>query len=38
MRNLLFSYPRVIFDGTPRIARYSVGPGRNFALTTTFDF
>ncbi|MSU48067.1 MAG: hypothetical protein EXS37_03090 [Opitutus sp.] len=24
--------------GTPRIARYSVGPGRNFALTATFDF
>ncbi len=25
-------------NGTPRVARYSVGPGRNFALTTTFDF
>ena len=25
-------------DGTPLISRYSVGPGRNFALTTTFIF
>ncbi len=25
-------------NGTPRFDRYSVGPGRNFALTTTFDF
>jgi outer membrane receptor protein involved in Fe transport len=25
-------------NGTRRISRYSVGPGRNFALSTTFDF
>ena len=25
-------------DGTAYVSRYSVGPGRTFALTTTFDF
>ena len=25
-------------DGSPLISRYRVGPGRTFALTTTFDF